>query len=77
MVGSLYLRLERNSKEPFSLILQRSGEVQSKLEKKGKPEPANDEEEEEDEHGDTLCGICGGLYGANEFWIGCDHCDKW
>ena len=51
--------------------------MQSKLEKKGKPEPANDEEEEEDEHGDTLCGICGGLYGANEFWIGCDHCDKW
>lgn len=36
-----------------------------------------DEEDEEEENGDTLCGICGGLYGAAEFWIGCDHCDKW
>lgn len=51
------------------------GEVQTK---KPKPEePQDEDEEEEEEHGETLCGICGGLYGANEFWIGCDHCDKW
>lgn len=36
-----------------------------------------DEEEEEREEGETLCGNCGGLYSASEFWIGCDHCDKW
>ncbi|KAJ8769474.1 hypothetical protein K2173_002964 [Erythroxylum novogranatense] len=33
--------------------------------------------EEEDEHGDTLCGSCGGNYNADEFWICCDVCERW
>ncbi|CAA6661824.1 unnamed protein product [Spirodela intermedia] len=33
--------------------------------------------EEEDEHSETLCGICGSNYSADEFWIGCDVCEKW
>ncbi|GJW77530.1 PHD finger protein ALFIN-LIKE 1-like protein [Tanacetum coccineum] len=35
------------------------------------------EEEEEDEHGDTQCGSCGGNYNGDEFWIGCDICERW
>lgn len=34
-------------------------------------------EEEEDEHSETLCGSCGGNYNADEFWIGCDICERW
>ncbi|CAN4106138.1 unnamed protein product [Withania somnifera] len=34
-------------------------------------------EEDEEEHGETLCGSCGGNYSADEFWIGCDICEKW
>jgi hypothetical protein len=32
------------------------------------------DEEEEDEHGETLCGACGGVYSSAtvEFWIACD-----
>ncbi|RZC84446.1 hypothetical protein C5167_047234 [Papaver somniferum] len=33
--------------------------------------------EDEDEHSETLCGSCGGNYNADEFWIGCDICEKW
>lgn len=34
-------------------------------------------EEDDEEHGDTYCGSCGGPYTAVEFWIGCDVCEKW
>ncbi|CDP14013.1 unnamed protein product [Coffea canephora] len=34
-------------------------------------------EEDEDEHGETLCGSCGGNYNADEFWICCDICERW
>ncbi|XWS55531.1 hypothetical protein CRYUN_Cryun09bG0008100 [Craigia yunnanensis] len=34
-------------------------------------------EDDEDEHRETLCGSCGGNYNADEFWIGCDVCEKW
>uniref|UniRef100_M4CB14 PHD finger protein ALFIN-LIKE n=1 Tax=Brassica campestris TaxID=3711 RepID=M4CB14_BRACM len=40
-------------------------------------ESYEDEDEEEDEHGDTLCGICGGNYTQDEFWICCDVCERW
>ncbi|CAN8269462.1 unnamed protein product [Cochlearia groenlandica] len=36
-----------------------------------------DDDEEEDEHGDTLCGSCGGNYTTDEFWICCDVCERW
>ncbi|KAH9611935.1 hypothetical protein KSS87_012693 [Heliosperma pusillum] len=35
------------------------------------------DEEEEDEHGDTLCGACGENYASDEFWICCDLCERW
>ncbi|KAL8102814.1 PHD finger protein ALFIN-LIKE 1-like isoform X2 [Apium graveolens] len=40
----------------------------------------NDEsnvEEDDDEHGETLCGSCGGNYSSDEFWICCDICERW
>ncbi|XP_059299570.1 PHD finger protein ALFIN-LIKE 3-like isoform X2 [Lycium barbarum] len=36
-----------------------------------------DEQQDEDEHGETLCGACGENYAADEFWICCDICEKW
>lgn len=42
--------------------------------------PQEDEDtgdEDEEEHGDTFCGTCGGPYTADEFWIACDVCEKW
>ncbi|XP_072975323.1 PHD finger protein ALFIN-LIKE 2-like [Typha angustifolia] len=33
--------------------------------------------EDDDEHSETLCGACGGNYSADEFWIGCDVCERW
>ncbi|XP_050937719.1 PHD finger protein ALFIN-LIKE 5-like [Cucumis melo] len=34
-------------------------------------------EEDEDEHGDTLCRACGENCASNEFWICCDIYEKW
>ncbi|XVE69431.1 hypothetical protein DITRI_Ditri09bG0151800 [Diplodiscus trichospermus] len=34
-------------------------------------------EEDEEEQGDTFCGSCGGGYSSDEFWIGCDNCERW
>ncbi|XP_068636641.1 PHD finger protein ALFIN-LIKE 1-like [Aristolochia californica] len=33
--------------------------------------------DEDDEQSETLCGSCGGNYNAEEFWIGCDICERW
>ncbi|XP_029120617.1 PHD finger protein ALFIN-LIKE 1 isoform X2 [Elaeis guineensis] len=33
--------------------------------------------EDDDEHSETLCGICGSNYSSNEFWIACDVCERW
>ncbi|XP_073052669.1 PHD finger protein ALFIN-LIKE 4-like [Primulina eburnea] len=46
-----------------------------KLQPKDEEEGLDDEEE--DEHGDTLCGACGENYASDEFWICCDLCEKW
>ncbi|KAK3011577.1 hypothetical protein RJ639_012223 [Escallonia herrerae] len=35
------------------------------------------DEEEEEEHGDTLCGACVENYASDEFWICCDICERW
>ncbi|KAM3394907.1 PHD finger protein ALFIN-LIKE 4 isoform X1 [Capsicum galapagoense] len=52
----------------------------SKAGKYSKPQ-VNDEDdgfdEEDDEHGDTLCGACGENYASDEFWICCDICERW
>ncbi|KAA0062707.1 PHD finger protein ALFIN-LIKE 3-like [Cucumis melo var. makuwa] len=34
-------------------------------------------EEDEDEHGDTLCRACGENCASDEFWICCDIYEKW
>ncbi|KAK4267187.1 hypothetical protein QN277_024002 [Acacia crassicarpa] len=36
-----------------------------------------DEVDEEDEHGETLCGAYVENYGTDEFWICCNICEKW
>ncbi|KAB2604196.1 PHD finger protein ALFIN-LIKE 4-like [Pyrus ussuriensis x Pyrus communis] len=36
-----------------------------------------DEEDDDDEHGKTVCVACGESYAADEFWICCDICEKW
>ncbi|KAL2491066.1 PHD finger protein ALFIN-LIKE 6 [Abeliophyllum distichum] len=41
-----------------------------------KDEDESGEEEEEDEQG-AVCGACGDNYGADEFWICCDVCERW
>lgn len=56
------------------LYIQRSSDGQVKSTPKVVEESF---EEEEDEHGDTLCGSCGGNYSGDEFWIGCDICERW
>ncbi|KAK8994423.1 hypothetical protein V6N11_045515 [Hibiscus sabdariffa] len=41
------------------------------------PKLANENyEEDEEEQGDTFCGSCGGGYNSDEFWIGCDNCER-
>ncbi|KAF9591365.1 hypothetical protein IFM89_003988 [Coptis chinensis] len=47
---------------------------------KSNPKIANDayeEDDDDDEHSETICGSCSGVYNANEFWIGCDICERW
>lgn len=57
-----------------SCSLQRSSDGQAKT----NPRLADESfEEDEDEHSETLCGTCGGNYNADEFWIGCDICERW
>ncbi|CAI9114385.1 OLC1v1015102C1 [Oldenlandia corymbosa var. corymbosa] len=56
---------------------QRASESQGRY---TKPQPKDDNnglDEEEEEHGDTLCGACGENYASDEFWICCDICEKW
>ncbi|XP_015089207.1 PHD finger protein ALFIN-LIKE 2-like isoform X2 [Solanum pennellii] len=54
--------------------IQRTSDVQSKSTGKLADESCDEDEEE---HGETLCGCCDGHYNADEFWIGCDICEKW
>ncbi|XP_059318449.1 PHD finger protein ALFIN-LIKE 4-like isoform X2 [Lycium ferocissimum] len=52
----------------------------SKVGKFAKVEVKDEDEgldEEEEEHGDTLCGACGENYASDEFWICCDLCERW
>lgn len=56
-------------------FLQRTSDGQIKA--NSKPVEEGYGEEEEDEHSETLCGSCAGNYNADEFWIGCDICERW
>jgi len=59
----------------------RSSESQPKMSKLPLSKDEEDilDEEEDDEHGETLCGACGGVYSSAtaEFWIACDMCENW
>lgn len=63
----------------FWVANQRGSEPQGKQSKASQPKDEDDglDEEEEDEHGETLCGACGENYASDEFWICCDICEKW
>ncbi len=60
--------------------MQRVSESQVKYSKAMQSKDEDEEgleEEDDEEHGDTLCGACGENYAADEFWICCDICEKW
>ncbi|XP_075509069.1 PHD finger protein ALFIN-LIKE 4-like [Primulina tabacum] len=42
-----------------------------------KDEDEGFDEEDDDEHGETLCGACGENYSSDQFWILCDLCERW
>ncbi|KAK6268238.1 hypothetical protein QUC31_012398 [Theobroma cacao] len=54
-------------------------ESQAKFSKASQPKDEDEglDEEDEEEHGETLCGACGENYASDEFWICCDVCEKW
>lgn len=54
-------------------VMQRANDMQTKTSRPAVVDDGYDEEE----HSETLCGTCGGRYNANEFWIGCDICERW
>ncbi|KAH0671248.1 hypothetical protein KY285_025466 [Solanum tuberosum] len=51
--------------------------IQGKYAKVEVKEEEDGLDEEEEEHGDTLCGACGENYASDEFWICCDLCERW
>nr|GEU49435.1 retrovirus-related Pol polyprotein from transposon TNT 1-94 [Tanacetum cinerariifolium] len=56
----------------------RGSESLLKYEKmQGNDEEDELKEEDEDEHGDTLCRAYGENYASDEFWICCDICERW
>lgn len=68
-----------NKSKPNAKV-QRVSESQTKVPKLQPPHKEEDDtldEEDEEEHGDTLCGACGENYASDEFWICCDMCEIW
>ncbi|EHA8589416.1 PHD finger protein ALFIN-LIKE 3 [Cocos nucifera] len=57
---------------------KRASESQAKY-SKGQPKEEDEglDEEDEEEHGETLCGACGDNNATDEFWICCDICEQW
>ncbi|XP_015865990.1 PHD finger protein ALFIN-LIKE 4 isoform X1 [Ziziphus jujuba] len=68
-----------SNKSKSNTKVQRGSESQGKQSKAlpQKDEEEGLDEEEDDEHGETLCGACGENYASDEFWICCDICEKW
>ncbi|KAJ4901236.1 PHD finger protein ALFIN-LIKE 6 [Raphanus sativus] len=48
-----------------------------KVSKMSSPLPKEEDESEDEEEQGAVCGACGDNYGADEFWICCDACEKW
>uniref|UniRef100_A0A803QYW6 PHD finger protein ALFIN-LIKE n=1 Tax=Cannabis sativa TaxID=3483 RepID=A0A803QYW6_CANSA len=71
---------QNNSGKSKSSGKSRQSESQPKGVKMSSPpkdeDESGEEEEEDDEQGAT-CGACGDNYGADEFWICCDVCERW
>ncbi|URD89373.1 PHD finger protein [Musa troglodytarum] len=57
----------------------RPSESHAKASKMAPPteEDSEGEDEDEEDHGNTLCGACGDNSANDEFWICCDICEKW
>ncbi|CAH2072275.1 unnamed protein product [Thlaspi arvense] len=79
---------KKQTKEKISLADQNGNKAKSNSKVRGldgkssrtiqvKDEEEGSDEEDEDEHGETLCGACGDNYASDEFWICCDMCEKW
>ncbi|KAK6911931.1 Alfin, N-terminal [Dillenia turbinata] len=68
-----------SNKSKPSFKAQKGSESQGKYSKTSqiKDDEEGLDEEDEDEHGETLCGACGENYASDEFWICCDICEKW
>ncbi|GFY82111.1 alfin-like 1 [Actinidia rufa] len=66
--------MDSGSKSRLSSGTKRSNDGRSKTSLKLYEE---NYEDDEDEHGETFCGSCGANYSADEFWIGCDICERW
>lgn len=64
------------SKPSSAVKLQRSGKAQQEL-TRPPPPPREEDGANEDDHEDTLCGICLENYAQDEFWICCDVCETW
>lgn len=58
----------------FVVYMQRSNDGKTKNSRVVVVENGYDDDEE---HSETLCGSCSGLYNSSEFWIGCDICERW
>ena len=58
----------------FYFVMQRSNDGKIK---NSRSTAVEDGYEDDEEHSETLCGTCSGLYNSNEFWIGCDICERW
>uniref|UniRef100_K3XN96 PHD finger protein ALFIN-LIKE n=2 Tax=Setaria TaxID=4554 RepID=K3XN96_SETIT len=72
----------RQSKERSSM--DNGGRAKPSVKQTHDPQIENNEKatdeaygEDDSDHGETLCGTCGGIYSADEFWIGCDICERW
>ncbi|MQM03732.1 hypothetical protein Taro_036518, partial [Colocasia esculenta] len=64
--------IESGSKSKLSTKRSSDGLVKNHL------KPVDEEYDvEDDEHSETLCGICGSNYNSDEFWICCDICERW
>ncbi|XP_021720493.1 PHD finger protein ALFIN-LIKE 4-like [Chenopodium quinoa] len=68
-----------SNNKPKSNSNSKSGNKYSKVtpQKVEEEEEGLEDDQDEDEHGDTLCGACAESYASDEFWICCDICETW
>ncbi|KAL4271582.1 hypothetical protein GQ457_13G019020 [Hibiscus cannabinus] len=74
-----YANHNSSSKSKSNAKVSRQTGSESKVVKMSpllKDEEESGEDEEDEEQGAT-CGACGDSYGADEFWICCDVCERW